>query len=321
MRLKRSDWSFRRAPCSAWPSRCPRAATTTTAATEALRPHPRRVRPYRRARRAKKGGHLTVLSDGDIDYMDPSAPVPAPTRSPRRRTGRFSAGSRPTRISRPRTSRPRAGNLRRRQDDHVTIHDGISLSPPEDREVTAADVKYAIERTTVAGRPERVRCDLRSTTSAKTRPRRRPPTTPPEARLTSRASRATDDQTLEIQLNQGRVARVLVRSLSLPVSAPVPRSTRRSSTPRTRRPTASTSPSPARTWSRTTRDGRADRLHAGQGDRAGPNPNWDTRHRLPPGVPGRDHIPGGLPDPPRRRGRSSSGSARSRRLPADTERW
>ena len=59
------------------------------------------------------------------------------------------------------------------------------------------------------------------------------------------------------------------------------------------------------------RDRRADRLHAGQGDQARPQPELGRRsHRgLPPRVPGLDHVPGGIhghgvgvaEDPQRRR--------------------
>ena len=52
--------------------------------------------------------------------------------------------------------RPRhrgADDQRRRQDDDLQDPLGLKYSPPVDREVTAADVKYAIERGLLPGEP------------------------------------------------------------------------------------------------------------------------------------------------------------------------
>ena len=61
------------------------------------------------------------------------------------------------------------------------------------------------------------------------------------------------------------------------------------------------------------RDRRADRVHAGQGDQARPQPELGRRshRRLPPRVPGRDRHPGGVHGHrARRRGRSSAATVR-----------
>ena len=61
----------------------------------------------------------------------------------------------------------------------------------------------------------------------------------------------------------------------MPITMPVPRSTRRSSTRRTRRRTTRTSSRPARTWSRTTRDGQQTGYEPGKSIDLVRNPNWD----------------------------------------------
>ena len=101
------------------------------------------------AANAKSGGTLTLLSNGDVDdALDPGysyyqfdfmldnalhrplfryKPTDTTTPSPD-----LAAGP--------------ARRLERRQDRHLKIKKGIKFSPPVNREVTSADVKYAIER-------------------------------------------------------------------------------------------------------------------------------------------------------------------------------
>ena len=102
-----------------------------------------------------------------------------------------------------------------------TIKDGIKYSPPlQDREVTSADVKYAIERDPAAGRPERLHGDL---------PGRRRRLKEAQAAVAKDETTAPDisgietpdDHTIVFHLNKSSVLGVL-GALSLPVSSPVP---------------------------------------------------------------------------------------------------
>ena len=98
---------------------------------------------------AKKGGTLTVLSQGDIDSMDPGYQYYQydyqAISQPAQRTlyGWKPASRKP--------SPDLAASMPALSDGGRTItiklKSGIRFSPPVNREVTSADVKYAIERT------------------------------------------------------------------------------------------------------------------------------------------------------------------------------
>ncbi len=97
---------------------------------------------------AQKGGELTVLSAGDVDYLDPGKAYYAfsfMVLYPMHMTlYAFEPGN-------PEAAAPMlADGEAEVSDDGLTvtvkIKDGVRFSPPVDREVTSADVKYAIER-------------------------------------------------------------------------------------------------------------------------------------------------------------------------------
>ena len=104
---------------------------------------------------AQSGGDLTVIAASDVDYIDPGAAyyqftymVTSATLSPLESWA-------PADVEQPTpllaTEAPTVS------DDGKTItykiHDDVKYSPPVNRTVTAADVKYAIERSLLPGVP------------------------------------------------------------------------------------------------------------------------------------------------------------------------
>ena len=104
---------------------------------------------------AQEGGDLVVLSEGDIDYMDPGAAYYQVSYMVTLATQRGLVGWEPDDIEEP-TPDLAEGPAEVSEDGKTvtfTIHDGVKFSPPVDRVVTTADVKYAIERTLLPGIP------------------------------------------------------------------------------------------------------------------------------------------------------------------------
>ena len=184
------------------------------------------------------------------------------------------ATSRPLYSFKPETRRRRSrtwptapADLGRRQDHHGQDQARASSTrPPVNREVTTADIKYAIERPS-RQRAERLRGAYFGDIDG----------APDEAdRRASRPSRGiTDAGQHDARLQAQRATAALARGAGDAGHAcRCRRSTRRSSTRRTRRPTTSTWSSPARTWSRTT--GASSRAASpGKQIKLVRNPNWD----------------------------------------------
>ena len=101
---------------------------------------------------AKSGGHLTVLSEGDIDYMDPGAAYYQFTYMMDEATQRGLMGWQPEDVQ---PSPDLADGPPDVSSDNktVTFHlrSGVKFSPPVNREVTSKDVKYAVERSIMPG--------------------------------------------------------------------------------------------------------------------------------------------------------------------------
>ncbi len=166
----------------------------------------------------KKGGTLTVLSNGDVDYIDPGAAyyqfsfifdyaIQRPLFSykpgdPNKATPDFAAS--PAQIS---------GDGK---TITIKVREGVKFSPPVNRAATSKDVKYAIERgfnSTVAnGYAPSYFATIVGADQAKKKADGSPIsgiTTP-------------DDQTLVIKLTRPNPATV-IGAMSLPLSAPVPK--------------------------------------------------------------------------------------------------
>ena len=95
----------------------------------------------------KKGGTITILSEGDIDHLDPGAAYYQFTYAITYVTQRPLLAYKPDSIT-PVTDLAASMPTVSKDGKTVTVHikHGIKYSPPVNREVTSADVKYAIER-------------------------------------------------------------------------------------------------------------------------------------------------------------------------------
>ena len=107
-------------------------------------------RPPPRARRGegKRGGKLTALWGGDVDFIDPGQTYYQP--------GQQVADATQSTLYAPKVDDASVAEPLLAESDPqvsedgctvtVTIKEGVKFSPPVDRAVTSADVKYAIER-------------------------------------------------------------------------------------------------------------------------------------------------------------------------------
>src|SRR4051795_509332 len=96
---------------------------------------------------AKKGGQLTQLYAGDVDYIDPGQTyyqygfnVAYATQRPLFSYKPDSTAAVPDLAAGPAKVSPDGKTVT------IKIRKGVKFSPPVNREVTSADVKYAIER-------------------------------------------------------------------------------------------------------------------------------------------------------------------------------
>ncbi len=164
----------------------------------------------------KKGGKITMLSGGDVDYIDPG------TTYYTYAIGILYALHRPLYSYPPgNTEKPvpdLAASDPEISDDGKTvtvkIREGVRFSKPVDREVTSADVKYAIERAytaNVAG--PYVRAYFGDVVGAPKEP---------GAYKEVRGIETPDDQTIVFKLNKGTGA-ALAGALAMPISIPVPK--------------------------------------------------------------------------------------------------
>jgi peptide/nickel transport system substrate-binding protein len=171
---------------------------------------------------AKKGGTLTVVNAGDVDYLDPGAGYYQPTYIVDFATQRTIVGWPPEDTGDPVPDL--ADGEPTISDDFKTItfkiKKGIKYSPPVNRDIKSADFKYAIERGLLPGiatgyiRPyleDLVGFDAAEATAAKN-----PTVAPDIPGITT-----PDDQTLVLKLDKP-TATVAVQALSLPIGAPVP---------------------------------------------------------------------------------------------------
>jgi peptide/nickel transport system substrate-binding protein len=172
---------------------------------------------------AQRGGNLTLISEGDIDYMDPGAAYYQVTYTLDFGLFRQLVSWPPESTEDP--APDLAADEPEISDDGKTItfriQEGITYSPPlEDREVTSADFKYAIERSLlpgvangytttymqdIAGMDEAIKAAEENQTVA------------PDIS----GIETPDEQTVVFNLDKSSAIGVL-GALSLPVSSPVP---------------------------------------------------------------------------------------------------
>jgi peptide/nickel transport system substrate-binding protein len=164
--------------------------------------------------KAQKGGTITVLSAGDVDHIDPGAAYYAFTYEVTYATQRPLLAYKPNSVQAVpdlAASVPVVSN----GGKTVTVHirHGVKFSPPVNREVTSADVKYAIERGfSVSVANGYVGSYFGVLVGA---PTKTPKTVP------SISGIKTPDK-YTIVFNLKRPSGVFAASLSLPITAPVP---------------------------------------------------------------------------------------------------
>jgi peptide/nickel transport system substrate-binding protein len=164
----------------------------------------------------KKGGKLTVLSAGDVDYMDPQKTYYTYA------IGIINAIHRGLYAYLPGdTTKPvpdlAEGDPEISEDGKtvtVKIKKGVMFSKPVSREVTSKDVKYGIERAFMAGVPNGyARVYMGDLVGA---------TEKPGDYKEIPGIETPDDQTIVFKLTKGTGA-ALAGSLAMPISVPVPK--------------------------------------------------------------------------------------------------
>ncbi len=172
---------------------------------------------------AQKGGNLTILQEGDIDYMDPGAAYYQVTYTLDFALFRQLVSWQPDDTADP-TPDLATGEPEISSDSKTItfkIRDGIKYSPPlQDRTVTTSDIKYAIERTLMPGIPNGYTAtymkDVEGLAQAQAAVKKDPTKAPEWSGIET-----PDDQTIVFHLTKPSVQGVL-GALSLPVSSPVP---------------------------------------------------------------------------------------------------
>jgi len=171
---------------------------------------------------AKKGGTLTVVSSGDIDFMDPGAAYYQVTYIIDYAWQRALMGWPPDESK---EAQPDLADGQPQVTDGgktVTfkIKKGIRFSPPVNREIKAADFKYAIERGLLPGVATSYVAsyfgDVNGYDAAAAAAEKDPTVAPNISGITT-----PDDHTLVIKSSKP-TAPVIIGALSLPLGAPVP---------------------------------------------------------------------------------------------------
>ena len=172
---------------------------------------------------AQKGGNLTLISEGDIDYMDPGAAYYQVTYTLDFGMFRQLVSWPPDEAEDPVADL--AEDEPEISEDGRTItfkiKDGIRYSPPlEDREVVAADFKYAVERSLMPGVANGYTTtymkDVTGMAEAAQAAEENTTVAPDISGIET-----PDDHTIVFKLDKSSVEGVL-GALSLPVSSPVP---------------------------------------------------------------------------------------------------
>ena len=172
---------------------------------------------------AQEGGDLTVIAASDVDYIDPGAAYYQFTFMVTAATQSSLEAYAPDDIE-------RATPLLATEEPEVsedgktityTIRDDVKFSPPVDRVATAADVKYAIERSLLPGVPNGFIQTYLAGVTGIDKAIKEAQDDPTGGAPDISGITAPDDTTLEIKLDNTTSIGV-IGALSLPVSAPVP---------------------------------------------------------------------------------------------------
>ena len=163
----------------------------------------------------KQGGKLTVLSSGDVDYLDPGKTYYTYA------IGIENMIHRGLYAYLPQSNEPvpdLAADMPEISEDGKTVtvklKSGVTFTPPVSREVTSADVKYAIERAFTAavanGYAGVYFSDIKGAPE------------PGGEYKEIKGIETPDDSTIVFNLNQGTGA-ALAGALAMPISVPVPK--------------------------------------------------------------------------------------------------
>ena len=172
---------------------------------------------------AQKGGDLTVIAASDVDYIDPGAAyyqftfmIDAATQSP---LEAYAPGDIEEATPLLATDAPTVSDDGKTVT--YTIRGAVKYSPPVNRTVKAADVKYAIERSLLPGVPngfvQTYLSGVEGIDAAVKEAQKNPTGGAPDISGIT----APDDTTLVIKLTNTSSAGV-IGALTLPVSSPVP---------------------------------------------------------------------------------------------------
>src|SRR5436190_5360619 len=172
---------------------------------------------------AKKGRNLTVISSGDVDYIDPGATYYTfgymVAYAAQRPLFTYPPGQ--TDVAAPDLAASDAQISSDNKTLTVTIKSGIHYSPPVNRAVTSQDVKYAFERGLLPGVANGYETlyfsSLHGLKEAEAAVKKDPTTAPNISGITT-----PDDHTIVFQLDQPVATQYVLGALSLPLSAPVP---------------------------------------------------------------------------------------------------
>jgi peptide/nickel transport system substrate-binding protein len=170
---------------------------------------------------AQKGGTLTVISSGDVDYIDPGAAYYQYSYMIDYALDRPLLSWPPDETQRPQPDLAESEDL---SSDGKTLtfklKSGIKYSPPVNREVTSADVKYAIERALLPGVANGYVAaylgDLEGFKEAEAAAKENPTQAPDISGIET-----PDDGTIVFHLTQS-TGLTAEQALSLPISSPVP---------------------------------------------------------------------------------------------------
>ena len=172
---------------------------------------------------AQEGGDLTVLASDDIDYMDPGAAYYQFTYMLTSASQRALLSWQPDDTTEP------TPDLAEEQPEvsedgmtiTFTIREGVMFSPPVDREATAADVEYAIERGLLPGVANGYLPSYLADVTGFDEALKEAADNPTDGAPDVAGITATDDRTLEVELDRP-TSYTVIQALSLPISAPVP---------------------------------------------------------------------------------------------------
>jgi len=172
---------------------------------------------------AKPGGDLTVIAASDVDYIDPGAAYYQFTFMVTSATQSSLLAYAPADVEEATpllaTAAPEVS-----EDGKTityTIHDDVKFSPPVNRTVTSADVKYAIERSLLPGVPNGYVQTYLAGVVGIDKAIKQAQDDPTGGAPEISGITTPDDTTLEIKLDDTSSIGV-IGALTLPVSAPVP---------------------------------------------------------------------------------------------------